>query len=379
MDWTSVHAAYPVNEKYIWLNNCGTVPAGTHIRNAMDRFMAGYAADGSLTDTAGFAATGGAVKRILADLLHCKPAEIALIHHTAEGMNYISHGLSLSPGDEIILLENEYPSNVYPWLHWKDKGVTVTTTPMGETPAEFVAELEKRIAENTRIVALSAVHWCTGMPLPLRDIGRLLGEHNVDFVLDGAQGVGMRPIDVSADNISYLTLPAWKWLMGPLGMGALYISEDRLESLKPVFVGTESVIDDLEYFPYRYHELKPTADRFTISTPNLGDWVWFHASLAYLQNIGFDTVMSRIYELSAHLQTRLKEKGYRLLADRFPEAPTGIVVCEKTGVDGEAAVKKLKENKIMCAERLGRIRLSPHIYLLPEQIDRAVDLLESLP
>ncbi|MBW2589983.1 MAG: aminotransferase class V-fold PLP-dependent enzyme, partial [Deltaproteobacteria bacterium] len=117
INWTTIYQAYPVNKEMIWLNNCGIAPAGKHIVKALSRFMEGYAQKGVLTEIAVYPEVQNNIKKILSNLLNCSPDELSLIHNTAEGMNFISHGLKLSSKDEVILLENEYPSNVYPWRH----------------------------------------------------------------------------------------------------------------------------------------------------------------------------------------------------------------------------------------------------------------------
>ncbi len=376
MDWRIVYDSFPVNQKLIWLNNCGTTPAGTHVEQAMASFMRGYAEKGVLTDAASYAEIKQRIKAILSGLLGCAPDELALIHHTAEGMNIISHGLSLAPGDEIVLLEDEYPSNVYPWLHWRDKGVDVVTTPLGSSPAVFLKEFKQRLTARTRVVALSAVHWCTGMPLPINDVGAVCQQRNISFVVDGAQGVGMQPIDVKRAGIDYMAFSAWKWLLGPLGLGVLYVSEHKLNDLKVMLFGTESVVDDQQYLPYK-SELKPNADRFAYSTANFNDWVYFAASLEFLNNIGFERVRTRIFELAAHLTGGLKKSGFQVLSDNFgsPPKPSGIVVCEKPGHSASKAVSYLRQHNVVAAERLKRIRLAPHIYLSFQQLEQAIGLL----
>jgi cysteine desulfurase / selenocysteine lyase len=374
MDWQKIYDAFPVNREMIWLNNCGTTPAGSHIITAVTRFIKGYAEKGILTDVATYLDVRERIKTILAGLLNCRKEELALIHNTAEGMNFISHGVTLLPGDELILLENEYPSNVYPWRHWAEKGVRLVFTPMEKTPEAFLESLRARVTEKTRLMALSAVHWCTGMPLPLSAIGAFCRERGIDFVVDGAQGVGMQSIDVKKMGISYMSFSAWKWLLGPLGVGVFYIAKENLPRLKPVFTGTESVARDQEYFPYK-EELKPTADRFTYSTGNWNDWVYFAASLELLSSLGFETVRERIFELSRQLSRGLAGIGFHVLSDEHPEWPTGIVVCEKDGTPAPLILSHLKKNKIVAAERLGRIRFSPHIYIAPARIDEVVQVL----
>src|SRR5690606_20019129 len=116
-------------------------------------------------------------------------------------------------------------------------------------------------------------------------------------------------LDVKACNIGYMAFSAWKWLLGPVGLGMLYVSKDRLERLRPVFKGTESVAGGEGYLPYR-EALKPTADRFAYSSGSINDWVYFDASLAYLEGIGFERVRSRILELAGHLSDRLRDTGF---------------------------------------------------------------------
>ncbi|MEZ4524363.1 MAG: aminotransferase class V-fold PLP-dependent enzyme [Desulfobacterales bacterium] len=368
MDWKYVQAQYPVNKEMIWLNNCGMTPAGEHIVSAVNRFMTGYSQKGILTETADYMDVKQRIKSILGQLLGAESEELALIHNTSEGMNILSHGLHLKAGEEIILLENEYPSNVYPWRHWEENGVILKTAAMGSSPENFLEGLIPLITDQTRLISLSAVHWCTGMPLPLEQIGKICREKNILFSVDGAQGVGMQPMDVRKMNIDFMAFSAWKWLMGPPGMGVLYISKKRLKDLKSVFVGTGSVINDREYLPYKT-QLKPDADRFTISTADFLNWVYFLASLEFLCDIGFDRVRTRIFELTEYLNQRLRMMGFEVLSDQFPDHPTGITVCQKAGLASDRLAEKLKEQKVIAALRLGRIRFSPHIYLSKQQMD----------
>lgn len=375
LDWQKIYNEFPVNREHIWLNNCGITPAGFHIQRAVSRFLGGYARKGLLTKTAGYSDLAGSIKSILSRQLGCLPEELALIHNTAEGMNFVSHGIDLRPGDEIVLLENEYPSNVYPWRHWQEKGARLLFAPMAPTPAAFLESFTGILSPRTRLVSLSAVHWCTGMPIPLNDIGDLCRRRGIDFVVDGAQGVGMQPIDVKRAGIDFMSFSAWKWLMGPLGLGVFYISKDKMDTLKPVFTGTGSVVRDQEYLPYK-SEFKPTADRFTFSTPGIIDWVYFRAALEFLDDIGFETVRARIFELSAFLAERLSNIDFEVLSNRFPDSPTGIIVCEKPGIPSGELLSILGRKDIVAAERLERIRFSPHIYNSPEQMDRVVNVLE---
>ncbi len=376
-DWDKIHADYPVNQNLIWMNNCGTTPVGDPVRKAMGAWLEEYGRKGGATEVYSYPGIRSSIQRRLEGLLGALPGELALIHHTSEGMNFISHGVSLDAGDEILILENEYPSNVYPWEHWRERNVRVHAVPMADTPEAFLEGLRAAWGPRTRLVTLSAVHWCTGMPLPLVEIGRLCAERGAAWVVDGAQGVGLLELDVKAAAIHYMSFPAWKWLLGPVGLGVLYVAREHLESLRPIFKGTESVPGDQDYLPYK-HTWKPTADRFGISTGSLNDWVYFDASLAYLQGIGFARVRERIRHLSTRLSDGLRTAGFAVHSDAHPAHASGIVAVSRPGLDPAAAVKTLKEKHIIAAVRLGRIRLAPHVYISEKQIDTVVDTLAAL-
>lgn len=376
-DWDRVHADFPVNGNLIWLNNCGTTPVGDPVRRAVAAWLEEYGLRGGEAKGWSYAGVRASIQRRLESLLSARPGEIALIHHTSEGMNFISHGLSLDAGDEILILENEYPSNVYPWEHWAEKGVRLRAVPMADSPSAFFEGFREAMGPRVRAVALSAVHWCTGMPLPLREIGGLCAERGAAFIVDGSQGAGLLDLDVKAARIRYMAFSGWKWLLGPLGLGVLYVDGDHLESLRPIFKGTESVPGDQEYLPYK-HAWKPSADRFTLSTGSMTDWVYFDASLAYLESLGFARAQERIRALSRRLADGLREAGYRIHSDAYPQAAAGIVSAIRPGQDATAAVKALKGQGIIAAARLGRIRLSPHVYISERQIDLAIAALAAL-
>jgi cysteine desulfurase/selenocysteine lyase len=374
VDWDKVFSDFPVNHHLTWLNNCGTTPAGRPAVEAVQGFLQGYSREGTAWGGKSYPGVKAAIYRRLSEMLNASPDEFALLHNTAEGMNFVSHGLSLSPGDEILLLENEYPSNVYPWEHWRDKGVSLKAVPCGGSAEEFLSAFSAAVTPRTRLAAFSAVHWCTGLALPLEDIGRICAERNIEWVVDGSQGVGLRDIDVKACRIGCMAFSAWKWLLGPLGLGVLYVSRDRLDSVKTIFKGTESVINDTQYLPYKT-VLKPSADRFVYSTGNFGDWIYFEAMLDYLADLGFAEVRARIEALARHLERGLRGIGFNTAV---AGSATGIVAVSRPGVDSGAAVRGLKGRGIIAAERLGRIRFSPHVYNSPAQLDRAVAALSDL-
>ena len=373
-DWNKIYNEYPVNQELIWLNNCGTTPAGNRAIKDVTRYLEAYSRMGVFNETEKYPTVKRRITEILTSILNSDSEEIGIIHNTSEGMNFISHGLNLQSGDEILLLENEYPSNVYPFQHWEEKGVSLKFTPMANTQKEFLENFKSSLSPKTKVVSLSLVHWCTGMPLPIEEIGNICRERNIELVIDGAQGVGLIPVDVKKMNISYMAFPAWKWLLGPLGLGGIFVAKDRLATMKTIFKGQNSVVNADEYLPYK-NQIRSGAERFEYSTSNFTDWVYWKSTLEMLFEIGFSNVQERIYSLQSYLADGLRKKGYTIYSDSYPEVKTGILACEKAGSDSASLVKHLRENKVISAVRLNRVRLAPHIYNSFEQLDKVIELL----
>jgi len=373
MNWQALHDAYPANHGHIWLNNAGTTPPGQHIIDRMSRHFAQLGASGPEQTEPGLAVVSRRIKAHLSQLLNANPEDIALIHNTAEGMSMLSLGLTLEPGDEILLLENEYPSNVYPWDVWREKGVTITFVPAGHRPEEFLSNLRERITARTRVAALSMVHWCTGMPFPVEAVAELCHEKGILLALDGSQGVGQVPLDFSKCAPMALCFSAWKWLLGPLGMGVLVADKATVARLKSPFRGTDSVKNPASYLPYQT-EQKVTADRYLYSTANTNDWVYFDESLEFLAQVGFPAIQARILELANHLWQPLKAAGFTSGYEH--DAPqSGILCVEKPGLDMSTVAEHLVSKGVVARVRLGRLRLAPHVYLLEQQLDRVIELL----
>jgi selenocysteine lyase/cysteine desulfurase len=373
-NWKELYNAFPVNKDSIWLNNCGTTPASKPVLDEVIRFLKGYSLKSVYTDVKNYEVTSRNIKKILSKLLNCNPEELALIHNTSEGMNFISYGLDLKKGDEILLLENEYPSNVYPWEHWQDKGIKISYVDPGQKPEDFLMNFHKALNSKVKLCAFSTVHWCTGMPLPMKKINGECKKRKVMLVLDGAQGAGHVPVDLSRLDVTAMAFPAWKWLTGPLGLGVLYVNSKKITQIKYIFKGQNSVEDADNYLPYK-NVLKKGAARYEYSTPSFTDWVYFETALEILQRTGFDNIIARIYELADYLKDSLEKEGFRVVSSKFPDVKTGIIVFDKPGISSEKMVKTLEKNSIYGALRLNRVRLSVHAYNSKKQIDKVMVVL----
>jgi selenocysteine lyase/cysteine desulfurase len=312
--------------------------------------------------------TGTEIKKILAEFLGCSPSCIALTHNTSEGMNIVAQGTTWVQGDCVLGLDLEYPANVYPWWNLEKRGVQHLRVKPTHS-AEDLATLKNNMSDQVRMVAVSAVDWCSGFVLDLADLGEFCRKRNVLLVVDMAQALGAVPLQPETAGIAAMAGSAWKWLMGPVGLGVFYCHPGLMEQLDLVYVGTDTVVDSHKYLDYRF-EPKPDASRFEFSTPNVNDWVYLLAAIRLLREIGLEEVRKRILSLNNYLRDGLKSKGLHVRGSERQEEQSGILSFWREDMDAKEEVKRLAAQDIFVAARDGAIRVSPHIFNNEEDLNR---------
>lgn len=356
-----------------WLNNCGITPPSLSAKQAVTKYLENLHLNAFTKTDYIINNLNENIKSMLAECLDVDSSDLALIHNTAEGMNQFSHGLTLNSNDEIILLDEEYPSNYYPWKHFENKNCIIKK--LSVTSFETVVKnFEGLLTNKTKLAALSAVHWLSGTLLPLKEISKICKSKSITLVIDGAQGVGHVEIKPKQQGFSFMAFSAWKWLMGPSGLGVIYVDKNRIDDIKPSFIGTNSVITDEDYLPYT-DQLKPDAERFNYSTPSFIDWVYFEAALKDLQEIGFDTVRQQLIARSKFLYDEIQNLGFDITHIDFDQAASAIVTFKPKERPTTELIDYLKNNRIYAALRNDKVRISAHIFNRREQLSNVIDKL----
>ena len=228
--------------------------------------------------------------------------------------------------------------------------------------------------KGARLAALSYVHFLTGFRWDLGAAGEICRRRDCLLVVDAVQGMGAFGIDVKACGIHALSASAHKWLLGPEGCAVLYLDRDWMPSLEPVELGWTGLVGFEEF--RSDGGLQPTARRFECGTLNTVGCVGMRASLELLNGIPEALRSETIHGLAERLVEGARERGYETAARRDRGAGSGIVSIRKPSVDATAAVRQLLAQGVSVADRLGWIRVAPHVYNTSGQIDR---LLDSLP
>jgi cysteine desulfurase/selenocysteine lyase len=315
----------------------------------------------------------------LAEMMGATPEEIAITHHTAESASIVANGIDWREGDTIITLDREYPSTVYPWMRLeRERGVRLVMLEEREgrlSEDEIIAALRR---ERPRLFALSAVEWCSGWRFELQEIGRVCRELGTLFFVDAAQSLGFWPFDVRACHISALAGSAWKWLLGPPGQGYLYLRRGLLDEVRPVFVGSETVVNAHDYLDYNLTP-RPGMRRFEYSTGNLSALVWFGAAVRFVRKLGLDEIRAHVFALQDYALERLGELGCELRGGGPAERRSGIIAFRHPTLDSPTLERTLREDAgIRARERDGFIRLSFHAYNSRLGVDALIEQLSRL-
>ncbi|HEU5103149.1 MAG TPA: aminotransferase class V-fold PLP-dependent enzyme [Roseiflexaceae bacterium] len=376
LDPTPYRALFPITERYALFNHAGVSPINTRTLAAMHEFNERTAREPVGDFREAVEAQLRDLRQRLATLVNARSIdEIALMPNTASGINIAVLSLPLHPGDNVLVLDGDYPANIYPWMNLAHRGVLTKFVPARNGGLDLDL-LQSRIDSHTRVIAMSTVVFATGFRNDIEAVGRLCKERGIYFVVDGIQSLGALPFDVQSANVDFLAAGSQKWLLGPVGAGFLYVRRELLDELVPgPYVGSGSVVDPQNFLDYNF-TLQPTAERFHLGSSGIMNQIGLRASVALIQEIGIERIAERVLMLAGVAIGDLQERGYRFSADTAPEHRSGIVIVE---VDDPAAVcARLQDAGIICIPRGKGFRIAAHFYNTEEEILRVGEVLSKI-
>lgn len=364
---------FPAAANWIYLNHAGTAPPSGPAAEAMRRCMEEAAGGGSVV----FAAheqRGEEVRGAAARLMGVPTADVAFVKNTTEGLGFVANGLPWRPGDRVVVPDLEFPSTLYPWLALRDLGVTVDLVPM--TGPGQVATLDAfaeavRAGPPPKVVAVSWVQFGRGWRTDLAGVAALCHEVGALLCADVIQGLGVIPADLDGWGVDFAMADAHKYLLGPLGVGVLYVRGSCLDRLRPLEPGWASVAHREEW-DNRELVLAAGACRLEGGSANLTGIHAMGASIDLLLATGVDRIWSHVSALGDHLCEGLASAGATVLSDRSPAGRSAIVTFAVDGADHQAFSDALRREGIVCAPRAGGIRVSPHGYSTEDDVDAVV-------
>ncbi len=375
--WNLVKSQFPLKPGVSVMNAANLCPSPYPVQAMVLELTRDMDGDASSNNRRKFLDLRESSRRALADLLGAVPEEIAIVRNTSEGNNVVVNGLDLGPGDEVVLWEQNHPTNNVAWdMRSRRHGFTVkrVSTPASVTSQDdLIRPFREALTAKTRVLSMTHASNISGVMLPVAELCRLARERVILTLIDGAQSFGSLRVNLHAIGCDFYTGSAHKWLMGPKEAGVLYVRRKRVAQLWPLIVGS-GWSEDSQQDARKFESLGQRDDP-TLAA--VGQAVRFH------QSIGVDRVEARVRELAAALKTKLESiSGVRLKTPREPEFSAGVVIFSIAGVTPAAASSYLySKHRIGGASLEGKfsgVRLCPNIYNTMEEIDRAVAAVKQL-
>lgn len=300
-------------------------------------------------------------------------SDVALVKNTSEALSFVAFGLDWNAGDQIVISNEEFPSNRVVWEALRPLGVEVVQVSLAGSDPE--AALLDACGPRTRLMAISAVQYASGLRLDLPRLGDACERHGVLLCIDAIQQLGALPFDVQQSRCAFAMADGHKWMLGPEGLGVFYCRSDLRERLKLHEYGWHMLehagdYDRTEWQPAR------SARRFECGSPNMLGAVALEASLSLLEDVGMENVAHQLAERVDHLQRELSAMpGLQVLSPVDAARRSGIVTVRTNGQDHTRLFEQLKAEQIVCAQRGGGIRFSPHFYTSSEVLDQTLGIL----
>jgi L-cysteine/cystine lyase len=296
------------------------------------------------------------VRARFARLLGADVGEVAITHHTTEGMNIAIWGLNWQAGDEIVATSHEHEAGLLPaYAVARRYGLDLRVVDVMDTSGDadtVAASVIAALSPRTRLVVLSHVTFTTGAVLPVQAIAAAAHRQGALVAVDGAQSAGAIPVDVHALDVDFYAVPGQKWLCGPEGVGALYVRKACLSALAPTYIGGFA-LRDFEAMDLTGHFLPaPDARRYEQSSLYWPALYGMQESLRWLEeDLGWSWLFARTAAITARCRALLGElPGVTL---HTPSQQGGLTAFTVAGLEAQDTATQLSEQGII-------IRPIPH-------------------
>lgn len=325
----------------------------------------------------------------IAKFINAKPNETVFTKNATEGINIVAYSMQWGAGDEIVTTVMEHHSNLVPWqIVCKRFGVKLKFIDITDDGRLDMEDLKNSLTENTRLVAINHVSNVLGTINPVEEVARIAHEYGALVLVDAAQSVPHMSVDVKKLGCDFLVFSGHK-MLGPTGIGVLYVREGAEEQLQPAFGGGE-MIRSVSLTEASWNDMPW---RFEPGTPNVSGAVGLAAAVRYLRKIGMENLRSHELRLTEPALKRLSElEKLEVYGPKRAEDRGGLVSFNVKGANSHDIALLLDEleniavrSGLHCAEplhkRLGiqsSVRASFYVYNTVEEVNLFCDTLEKI-
>lgn len=302
--------------------------------------------------------------------------DIALVKNTSEGLSFIAFGLDWRPGDQVVISDEEFPSNRVVWQALPRFGVEVVQVNLGGDDPE--GDLLAACGPRTRLLSISSVQYASGLVLDLLRLGEGCETRGVLFCVDAIQHLGALPFDAQAARCAFVVADGHKWMLGPEGLGVFYCRSDLREQLTLQEYGWHMLEHAGDYLRQDWQPAR-SSRRFECGSPNMLACMALEASLSLLEDVGMEQVHQQLTTRMDQLQSGLIGlPGVTVHSPHDSGRRAGILNFTLRGWDQAKLFEALRQQQVVCAQRGAGIRLSPHFYTTGQVLDETIGLISQL-
>jgi cysteine desulfurase/selenocysteine lyase len=370
MNWSEIRALFPAAEHYTYLNSAAAPPLSVLAAREGKRYYDEMTEHGDVAWD-GWLCQVEHIREKLASFINADARSIAFTHSTSHGMNLIA-GILDHCGD-VLCPADEFPSGTLPWLQQRYRLHFVRSRDRGVVAVD---DIQRSITPETRVLVTSYVQFATGFRHDLVALGQLCREHNLIFVVDATQGMGVFPIDVVNSGLDFLVFSGYKWAQAGYGVGGLYVAPRFLNPTSFPVAGWWSVRDPEAVVNDRL-DLKETAAALEVGCPHFAGIFALGAALKLFEEVGKPRIEERIHGLTDYLHQRLQAERFNIASPLNRYQRSGITIVEMSNAPD--VVKHLAERNIIVSARGKGLRVSVHIFNNFDDIDRLIAGLRELP
>jgi selenocysteine lyase/cysteine desulfurase len=367
-------AEFPIFDRKIYLNTCSLGALSRRSRARLDQFLDEWDARGAAAWYDTWWETLAELRRRYAAVIGATPGEIALHASVSTATGVLAAALDYTARPRVVTTSLDFPTVAYQWLAKRPLGVelVVLESPDGiSVPPEAFADA---VDDRTALVATSHVFFTSGAIMDIRSIAQIAHARGALCYVDAYQSVGQVPLDVHQTGVDFVTAGGLKWLLGGPGIAFLYVRDDVIPRFRPTVTGWFAHAQQFQFDP-RTLDFHPDARRFEQGTPALAAVHTQLGGLELLAEIGWETIFETTRWLADDLIERAVARGLNPKVAPDPARRSAIVMIPAP--DPAAQVRRLAARDIVADARPGHVRLSPFFYNVPDDHQRAIDVLNT--
>jgi selenocysteine lyase/cysteine desulfurase len=373
--WRVVRSQFSFREERVPMNAANLCPTPAPVASRVEELTRDVDVDCSFQNRDKFAELHEQARKTIAVQVGASPDEIALVRNTSEANNTISNGIQLSEGDEIVLWDENHPTNNVAWnVRAKRFGYRVTKVKLADNPQsidDLIGPFEKALSARTKVLAITHVSSSSGIRLPAKELALIAHRRGIHVHLDGAQSWGVRQIDVKDLDCDTYSSSAHKWYCGPREVGLLYVRESQIAGIWPQVVapGWGNTADTVLKGARKFESM---GQRDDAALAGVGAAAEFH------DTIGVARIEERCTALATELKSLLLEAGVKLTTPETPEMSSAVVIMPVPAANRGKLLDAMYTEYGIAGSTSGGFRLSPHFYNTREHVKRAAEGLAKL-